>query len=110
LAELKVEYRSQFPTKIRTLESAFQKEDWLKLADELHKLKGTGKTYGFPEVSSVCEALEDYCRLGHPQAEKIRPAFALFERMLAAWEKGEHFDLKQDPTAREILQLGKERS
>jgi hypothetical protein len=36
--------------------------DYRTLRDEFHKLKGTGKTYGLPEVTELCEICEVICR------------------------------------------------
>ena len=34
--------------------------EWQQLVDEFHNLKGTGKTYGFPEVSRISEKMESF--------------------------------------------------
>lgn len=58
LVELKQEYLAALPGKIQTLEELVHKADWRQVTEEFHKLKGTGKTYGLPEVSILSEHLE----------------------------------------------------
>lgn len=58
LNELKAEYLATLPSKIALLEDLIHQSKWNLVTEELHKLKGTGKTYGLPEVSTLCEPLE----------------------------------------------------
>jgi HPt (histidine-containing phosphotransfer) domain-containing protein len=61
LEDLKNDYKSQMPSRLAKLESLTQKNDFAGLALEYHKLKGTGKTYGFAEISKISEQLEKIC-------------------------------------------------
>ena len=105
LAELKSEYRQNFPKKVGQLRELTTQQNWLQLTQEFHKLKGTGRTYGFPEVSLLCEALEVYCLQGSVDATQIEKIFPVFARMQQAWEDGEPFNLQQDPEAHLLLAL-----
>jgi|GEM_PF-1386081 len=62
IAELQVEYLASFPDKFKKIDDLFTSEKWYELELEFHKLKGTGKTYGIPEVSVVCKEMERICR------------------------------------------------
>ncbi len=108
LAELKAEYKKSFPTKVQLLQSLWQSQDWPNLTEEFHKLKGTGRTYGYPEVSILCEALEIYCRRGTIRSKDLEAIFPIFERMQTAWNDGALFNLQQDPEAHLILALKEE--
>lgn len=48
-----------------------------ELKDAFHKLKGTGKTYGLPEISELAAVVEEACLLdpgaGRRQAERALP-------------------------------------
>lgn len=104
LAELKAEYQEKFPeklTKMRTLHAA---QDWPALKDEFHKLKGTGRTYGYPEVSLLCEALEQLCGKPAVSASLVEKSFPVFEKMLLAWREGHLYDLSLNEDAQEILE------
>ncbi len=59
--QLKKEYIASLPHKIEELELKFAKKDAQNLGEDFHKLKGTGKTYGLPEVSQLAEVLEFLC-------------------------------------------------
>ncbi|MCB0351304.1 MAG: Hpt domain-containing protein [Bdellovibrionales bacterium] len=61
MAELKAEYVASFPEKLTEIRSHYEANDREKLRDDFHKLKGTGKTYGLPEVSILCEVVEKLC-------------------------------------------------
>lgn len=69
LAELKADYLSILPERIANLEKLLKEKNWKQMHIEFHKLKGTGKTYGFPEVSTICEKLEEASRYDNRQAE-----------------------------------------
>lgn len=104
LAELKADYRKSFPAKILVLQNAFDRRDVHSLTEEFHKLKGTGKTYGYPEVSLLCEALETACRSGAPDFSQVEKVFSVFARMLEAWKDGKNFDLRGDTEANLLLE------
>ncbi len=71
MAELKKEYIQELPDKISHLESLMSPPNQAELESEFHKLKGTGKTYGLPEVTEICEKAEDYCETGKDGWEAV---------------------------------------
>lgn len=107
LAELKAEYRTQFPRKLQKLRTVFDGGDRDALREEFHKLKGTGKTYGFPEVSILCEVMEHACARGTADAAMIESALSVLNRMQEKWAVDKSFDVRQDEEALKILALGK---
>ena len=62
MAELRTEYLESFEDKFVLWRQLFQDAHWDNLELEFHKMKGTGTTYGAPEVSLLCEHLERICR------------------------------------------------
>lgn len=106
LAELKAEYLVALPGKIAKLTELTTEKKWQELSDEYHKMKGTGKTYGFPEVSIICEKME-FLALHHQsqQAALFTEALTLLERVRQAHESGKSYDLKADPSAQLLLRL-----
>lgn len=62
LDNLKVDYLKALEERIELLTDLTQKKDIENLESEYHKLKGTGKTYGFPAVSDVCNEMEKLTR------------------------------------------------
>lgn len=106
LAELKAEYLEALPGKIEKLKNLTEKREWGELSDEYHKMKGTGKTYGFPEVSIICEKMEFLALHHHAQQEALfKQALDLLERVRQAHAIGHNYDLKADPSAQLILRL-----
>jgi HPt (histidine-containing phosphotransfer) domain-containing protein len=58
MAELQKEYIQSFPAKIADIEVYIQTQDITNLINSFHKLKGSGKTYGIPEISELGERFE----------------------------------------------------
>lgn len=106
LQELKKEYLVKLPQRIELLRKMTEALDWQALEDEYHKLKGTGKTYGFPEVSIVCEKLEHLAQDSRfRNAEIFSSAVLLLERMHQNYLAQEPVDLQADAFARSLLAL-----
>lgn len=68
LAGLQKSYLASLPEKIANIDSLWRAGEMEKLRTDYHKLKGTGRTYGLPEVSKLGEALERLCDKGDQQA------------------------------------------
>lgn len=62
MAELRAEYLASMPEKIKQIENHWTEKDLNLLQDDFHKLKGSGKTYGIPEISELGEAFEKLCK------------------------------------------------
>lgn len=106
LNELKEEYLRKLPLKIDNLKALTEAQNWEGLEDEYHKLKGTGKTYGFPEISVLCEKLEFLAQhKTHRTTELFREANLLLEKMHQGYLKQEPVRLEQEPFARSLLAL-----
>lgn len=61
MAELRRDYVNGIPQKIIDIEAHLGANDATTLRDDFHKLKGTGRTYGIPEISELAEAVEKIC-------------------------------------------------
>ncbi len=61
LAELQKNYLASFAEKKVNLENLWKTGKLEELTTEYHKLKGTGRTYGLPEVTQLGEVLESIC-------------------------------------------------
>ncbi len=62
MQELQTEYLESFTEKFQLWRKLFTEEQWDSLEMEFHKMKGTGSTYGVPEVSLLCQHLERICQ------------------------------------------------
>ena len=106
LVEMKQDYLENFPKKIAVIKQLVATEKWSELNDEYHKLKGTGKTYGFPEISIVCEILEAHSMQNPAKdPELFKKSSDLLERMHQAYQQNKSFSLEQDDFGRSLLAL-----
>ncbi len=96
LAELRKEYLSQLPVRIQTIQAHNSRPK--ELEDDFHKLKGTGKTYGIPEISILAEVGEIICRdQKHNIAEALPLLIALLADIHTQRLRQEPFDVTSDP-------------
>jgi HPt (histidine-containing phosphotransfer) domain-containing protein len=106
LSQLKAEYLQKLPQKVERLRLLTEAKNWLVLEEEYHNLKGSGKTYGFPEISAVCEKLEF---LAHHKETQIlvifNEAVELLDRIEKSYTQGPAFDLFQDATFKTLLRM-----
>jgi HPt (histidine-containing phosphotransfer) domain-containing protein len=65
LRSLQREYLSSIPEKIKIITAQIGSADTSNLRESFHKLKGTGRTYGLPEVSELGALVESIC-IEHP--------------------------------------------
>src|SRR5262245_58730119 len=74
MRELRAWYRSRLPARMAALESALDglcRQDMEATASVrrlAHQLRGSGATYGFPEISQTARAVEDASEAGLPEA------------------------------------------
>ncbi len=106
LAELKKDYLISLPQKLAILKELTEKQDWEQLENEYHKLKGTGKTYGFPEVSLLCQKMEELAQRPSGRDPQIfNQALTLMEKLHQAYVGGHAPDLESDSFWRSLLAL-----
>jgi HPt (histidine-containing phosphotransfer) domain-containing protein len=106
LSTLKKEYLEALPVKLKKIKELTQAKELDLLREEYHKLKGTGKTYGFPEISIVCAKLEALLQNTKTvETKNLVQAAELLEKMYQKYLKNEALDLNQDKFARELLAL-----
>jgi HPt (histidine-containing phosphotransfer) domain-containing protein len=80
LKSLRESYQRTLPDKLNQLKELREKH----LSDELrqiaHKLKGSGQSFGFPEISEICKRLESAAEL--EDWAQIASAINDFEQMV----------------------------
>lgn len=90
LAKLRNDYLAALPAKIETLETTWSAGDFLHLKTEFHKLKGTGKTYGLPEISELSLLMEHLVMLRKEALHEAMPlALELYREIHATRLSGE---------------------
>ncbi len=68
LKSLQLEYISEIPLKVNAIKEQIKAKQMAELRNSFHKLKGTGKTYGLPEISDLAEVTEKVCLSSPAQA------------------------------------------
>lgn len=88
------------------LEKSFFHNDLGCLREDFHKLKGTGKTYGFPEISELSEVVERVL-IDRPQtySQVVPEAIGILSDIYRALATSRSFDLASDGRFREIRAL-----
>jgi len=84
MAELRAEYVASLPEKIADIKSHAAAGDREMLRNDFHKLKGTGKTYGIPEISELGLVFEKHCLKNPPNLDFIPLAIELLAAIHAA--------------------------
>lgn len=108
LVELKTDYLNKLPTRIEEIKQTTSQKDWVRLEELYHNLKGTGKTYGFPEVSQICEAMEYFMAKENSNKEEFaKDAIFVLEKLLSSYQTGQKVNLGIIPGALNILALKK---
>src|ERR1700744_3615957 len=106
LADLKKEYLDSLPSRLKGIRKHLHDGAIDVLEDEFHKLKGTGRTYGIPEITDVGEITEHICgdaRQHVPTAVPI--ALDLLTDIHEARLRKETFDVQADPRFSELRKL-----
>ena len=94
LKKLRKKYLMKLNLKVKSMKVLFQQKDWNSLRAELHKIKGTGLTYGFPEISHICRFLEQWVIKGEKHFFEM--GFPLLEKALFERHKNKIYPLQKD--------------
>ena len=104
LKGLREEYLQELPEKISDIEMVIESEDREDLHQCFHKLKGTGMTYGIPEISTLCASVEEIIEKDFDQGLKSsQVATMLLRKIHDSRVKGQPFDLETDLDFQKIL-------
>lgn len=106
LKSLQVDYIRALPSKIESIRTLIAANDAVGLREAFHKFKGTGRTYGLPEVSELAEAVERICADHPPRAARAAELAAeILHDVHAARGRDEAFALASDARYLEIRKL-----
>ncbi len=96
MKDLQKDYLAGLPEKIINLETLIEQGDWRALQGEFHKMKGTGKTYGIPELSLIAEMTE--AKLNEENVGKVGAmALSLIQKTKKLRSEGKALDLESSP-------------
>jgi hypothetical protein len=92
LEKLKSDYLANLPPRIAQMEELWLKSEHKLLKTEFHKLKGTGKTYGLPEISELGLIAEDLCQT-EARTQAVPVILDLLHKIHSHRINGKVFDL-----------------
>ena len=103
MAGLKRDYIKSMPDKIQRIQQVYNTADLKQLREEFHKLKGTGKTYGVPEITDLCAAIEQLCLEQSPHAiNDVKTALQILGEIHCARASEQAFNVVGDKRFTEI--------
>ena len=110
LKELKKDYIGDLPKKIQLLRDHFKKGELEELCNIFHKAKGSGSTYGCPEVSQLCTVMESLCENNQYLLSKSVPVALdiltdIHRHRESSILKDEAYDLQKDQRFLELTKL-----
>lgn len=106
IKELRTEYLQSFEEKFSLLRKLLADKDWYSIELEYHKLKGTGTTYGAPEVTKVCQILEHHCKdQSEISSETLEISVELLTKIRGKYLNDEEFDLESSDLFQKIQSL-----
>lgn len=105
-ADLKKEYLSTFNDKQILIQKAWVAYDRKTLENEFHKMKGTGKTYGLPEVSDLGGMIELLCKDNHPKLGLcVFLALEILPKIVAHHNNLRSYLMSEDPFYKKIKEI-----
>lgn len=106
LKSLQADYLASIPAKIKEIEQFIAAANGDALREAFHKLKGTGKTYGLPEISELGAAVERIC-IDRPASAVPASTLAvgLMNAIHQARMKQTSVDLNADARMQQLLKL-----
>lgn len=106
MAQLRRDYVASLPEKIQTIRHFLNSGDALGVKEVFHKLKGTGATYGVPEISALGETLEVFCENNPTKLRDAVPdALDLLNQVHISRLKDTAFNLESDDRFHRIRSL-----
>jgi HPt (histidine-containing phosphotransfer) domain-containing protein len=94
LKGLQSDYLIQVADRLPKISLLVAAKDWKTSESEFHKLKGTGKTYGFEEVSTICRLLEAQCQKSEPVEHFLELGLKLLRFCLENYKTKTKFKLE----------------
>lgn len=106
LAELQKEYLDSLPEKIVSITQLIRAGELDLVETEFHKLKGTGRTYGVPEISRVGELGERSCWITDANRDDaISQALNLLSKVHQSRSQGKEFQIEDDDSCKALAAL-----
>jgi hypothetical protein len=106
LADMQKQYIHGLPVKAENIEKLWSQRQIQDIETEFHKLKGTGKTYGLPEISQIGEVTEHLCESGEAALKQALPlALRLLRKVHQLRSQGQALELQSEVDFQELQRL-----
>lgn len=106
LKSLQRDYVAALPEKLDTIRGQIRDANPQSLRDSFHKLKGTGRTYGLPEISELAEVVERICFTLPAEATAASQIGAMIlQDIFSSRNAGITYNLHSDPRFEQIRRL-----
>ena len=106
MEELKKDYIESLSTKKTDIEERFASQDIQGLREVFHKLKGTGATYGVPEISLLGGVVEKLCDKSSSDLTWVIPEIiVLLQKIQACHRQKQQFDIEAYSAFKKIRSL-----
>ncbi len=103
LEDLRKDYVQELSDKIQSARLDLESSNLRSLQVFFHKIKGSGKTYGVPEVSTLGEVLESICKSMTPDFTNLEQGIAILERIYQKRSvDNQEYTLENDPDFSEL--------
>ena len=103
MAELQKEYLAELPNIISKLKKVTAENNGEEVHRIFHQLKGSGKTYGFDEITELCKIMEERS-MGNTIPEQTTEAIELLELILSKRSNNEAVHLNQESSYIKLIQ------
>lgn len=98
MTQLQKEYITGFKEKFNRILGFHESKDWKSLELEYHNLKGTGTTYGIPEVTELSREMEKLCHKNKEiERETLEISIKLLKKIANKYRDKNPFSLSEDP-------------
>ncbi len=107
MRDLRQGYLTALAGRIALLQRLSEKLNWDAIREEYHKIKGTGTTYGFPDLTRLCETMEELCRdKDRRRPEHLHAALELLNYLLQTYTNETSAEMMKQPQAALIWPAG----
>jgi HPt (histidine-containing phosphotransfer) domain-containing protein len=87
-------FLEDLPDKLQNINDAYRDHNWANMKSLIHKLKGTGASFGYPAITELATLIykdlldDNYTALEHAVADLNKICQSIFDQQLATQQTG----------------------